>query len=61
MSKEDEIVKYFKETSFFKELNDNEVQIVLNVIKNCKDQKREALILRIAQLIIKWKRFQPFY
>lgn len=60
-NKEDEIINYFKETSFFKELNDKEVEIVLNIIHNYKDQKREVLILRIAQLIIKWKRFQPFY
>lgn len=61
MNKEDEIIKYFKETSFFKELNDDEVKVVLNIINNYKDQKREVLILRIAQLIIKWQRFQPFY
>ena len=51
--KEDNIIKFFKETSFFKELNERETEIVLNVIHNYKDQKREVLILRIAQLIIK--------
>lgn len=59
--KEDEIIKFFKEKSFFKELNERETEIVLNVIHNYKDQKREVLILRIAQLIIKWDRFQVFY
>ena len=59
--KEKEIIEYFKGTQFYKELNDDEVKTVLNIISNYKDQKRELLILRIAQLIIKWERFQTFY
>ena len=61
IKKEKEIIEYFKGTQFYKELNDDEVKTVLNIISNYKDQKRELLILRIAQLIIKWERFQTFY
>ena len=64
MSKKDkeyEIIEYFKGTQFYKELDDNEVKTVLNIINSYKDQKREVLILKIATLIIKWKRFQTFY
>lgn len=61
MTKEDEIIEYFKATPFYKELDDNEVKTVLNIINTYKDQKREVLILKIATLIIKWKRFQTFY
>ena len=59
--KEDEIIEYFKGTLFYKDLNDYEVKTVLNIISTYKDQKRELLILKIAELIIKWNRFQPFY
>ena len=59
--KEKQIIKYFKETLFYKELEDYEVKIVLDIISTYKDQKRELLILKIADLIIKWNRFQTFY
>lgn len=59
--KEEEIIEYFKGTLFYKDLNDNEVKTVLDIISTYKDQKREVLILKIAALIIKWKRFQTFY
>ena len=59
--KEEEIIEYFKGTLFYKDLNDDEVKTVLNIISTYKDQKREVLILKIAALIIKWKRFQTFY
>ena len=59
--KEDEIIEYFKGTLFYKELDDDEVKTVLNIISTYKNQKREVLILKIAELIIKWKRFQTFY
>ena len=59
--KEKEIIKYFKGTLFYKELEDYEVKTVLNIINTYKDQKREVLILKIADLIIKRQRFQPFY
>ena len=59
--KEEEIIEYFKGTLFFKDLNDYEVETVLNIISTFKDKKRELLILKIAELIIKWKRFQTFY
>ena len=60
-NKEDEIIEYFKGTLFYKELDDDEVKTVLNIISTYKNQKREVLILKIAELIIKWKRFQTFY
>ena len=59
--KEKRIIEYFKETLFYKELEDYEVKIVLNIINTYKDQKRELLILKIADLIIKRNRFQTFY
>ena len=61
MTKEEEIIDYFKGMLFYKDLEDYEVKIVLNIINTYKDQKRELLILKIAELIIKWKRFQTFY
>ena len=51
--KEEEIIEYFKGTLFFKDLNDYEVETVLNIISTFKDKKRELLILKIAELIIK--------
>ena len=60
-NREEEIIKYFKGTLFYKYLEDYEVKTVLNIINTYKDQKREVLILKIAELIIKWKRFQTFY
>ena len=59
--REEEIIEYFKGTLFYKDLNDYEVKTVLNIISTYKNQKREVLILKIAALIIKWQRFQPFY
>ena len=61
IKEEDKIIEYFKGTLFYKELDDYEVKTVLNIISTYKNQKREVLILKIAQLIIKWKRFQTFY
>lgn len=60
-NKEDKIIEYFKQTQFFKGLNADEVKTVSNIITKYKDQKREVLILKIAELIINWQRFQPFY
>ena len=60
-NREEEIIDYFKGTLFYKELEDYEVKTVLDIISTYKDQKREVLILKIAELIIKWRRFQPFY
>ena len=59
--KEKELIDYFKGTLFFKELNDYEVKTVLNIINSYKNQPREILILKIAELTIKWIRFQSFY
>ena len=59
--KEEEIIEYFKGTLFYKDLNDDEVKTVLDIISTYKNQKREVLILKIASLIIKWKRFSTFY
>ena len=59
--KEDEIIKFIKETAFYKGLNDDEIDKVMSIIKSCEGQPRQVLILRIAQLIIKWDRFQVFY
>ena len=59
--KEKEIIEYFKGTPFYKELEDYEVKVVLDIISTYKDRKREFLVLKIAELIIKWRRFQPFY
>ena len=55
--KEKQIIKYFKGTLFYKELEDYEVKIVLKIIRTYKDQRRELLILKIADLMIKWNRF----
>ena len=60
-NREEEIIEYFKGTLFYKELEDDEVKDVLNIINTYKDQKREVLILKIAELVIKWQRFQTFY
>ena len=60
-NREEEIIEYFKGTLFYKELEDDEVKDVLNIIKTYKDRKREVLILKIAELVIKWQRFQTFY
>ena len=59
--KEEEIIEHFKGTPFYKDLNDDEVKTVLDIISTYKNQKREVLILKIASLIIKWKRFSTFY
>ena len=58
---EEEIIDYFKGTLFYKQLEDYEVKTVLTIINTYKYQKREVLILKIAELIIKWKRLQTFY
>ena len=55
-NREEEIIEYFKGTLFYKELEDYEVKAVLDIISTYKDQKREVLILKIAELIIKWKK-----
>ena len=60
-NREEEIIEYFKGTLFYKDLEDYEVKAVLNIINIYKDQIREVLILKIAELVIKWQRFQPFY
>ena len=60
-NREEEIIEYFKGTLFYKGLEDDEVKDVLNIINTYKDQKREVLILKIAELVIKWRRFQTFY
>ena len=52
-NREEEIIDYFKGTLFYKELEDYEVKAVLDIISTYKDQKREVLILKIAELIIK--------
>ena len=58
---EEKIIKYFEGTLFFKNLNDDDIKFVINIIKHYKNQKREVLVLKIAQLIIKWERFDVFY
>ena len=55
-NREEEIIEYFKGTLFYRELEDYEVKTVLNIINTYKDQKREVLILKIAELIIKMKK-----